>query len=172
MPRRRLAVLAAAALLALAGCGGDDSGDEQEAAAPTETATATAAPVDPELKDTSKKPDVKVPEGDPPTELQITDIVEGDGAEAAQGDTVAVNYVGVAHSTGEEFDSSWGREPFEFQLGTGGVIPGWEQGVAGMKVGGRRQLVIPPDLAYGETGQGSIGPNETLVFVIDLIRIR
>jgi peptidylprolyl isomerase len=172
----RLAALAAAALLALAGCGGDDSGDEQEAAAPTETATATATatpePVDPELEDTSKKPEVTVPTGDPPVDLQITDIVEGDGAEAEQGDTVSVQYVGVSYSTGEEFDSSWEREPFTFQLGSGSVIPGWEQGVVGMKVGGRRQLVIPPDLAYGEQGQPPIAPNETLVFVVDLLRLR
>jgi peptidylprolyl isomerase len=171
---RRAAALIAALALAVTGCGGDDdSSGEQEAAAPTETATATAT-VDPALKDTSKKPEVTVPPGDPPTALQSTDIVVGDGAEAKAGDTVAVQYVGVSQSTGEEFDASWDRgEPFEFQLGTGAVISGWDQGVEGMRVGGRRQLVIPPDLAYGEQGQPpTIAPNETLVFVIDLLRIR
>jgi peptidylprolyl isomerase len=117
------------------------------------------------------KPEVDFPGGEPPTELEITDIWEGDGAEAKAGDTVRVHYVGVAYSTGEEFDASWSRgDPLEFQLGAGRVIAGWDQGVAGMKVGGRRQLVIPPDLAYGDRGAGGlIGPGETLIFVCDLV---
>ena len=96
------------------------------------------------------KPEVDFPGGEPPAELQVTDIWEGDGGTAKAGDTVQVHYVGVAYSTGEEFDASWDRDdPLEFQLGAGRVIAGWDQGVQGMKVGGRRQLIIPPDLAYG-----------------------
>jgi len=124
--------------------------------------------------DTSTKPVVEVPSGDPPTELVSTDIVEGDGATAAAGDQVTVQYVGVDYSTGEQFDASWdGGQPFPFQLGGGQVIPGWDQGVEGMKVGGRRELVIPPDLAYGAQGSPpSIGPDATLVFVIDLLDVQ
>lgn len=123
--------------------------------------------------DTSIKPEVEVPEGAPPGELVVEDIVTGEGAEAKAGDQVTVNYVGVDYETGEQFDASWdsGQE-FPFQLGAGEVIPGWDQGVEGMKVGGRRQLVIPPDLAYGPQGQPpDIAPNATLVFVIDLTAI-
>jgi peptidylprolyl isomerase len=117
------------------------------------------------------KPEIDFPGGEPPTELEITDIWEGDGRVASAGDRVTVHYVGVAHSTGEEFDASWNRgEPLSFQLGAGQVIAGWDQGVQGMKVGGRRQLIIPPDLAYGDRGAGSaIAPGETLIFVCDLI---
>jgi peptidylprolyl isomerase len=124
--------------------------------------------------DTSTKPEVEIPEGPPPEELVIEDIVEGDGAEAKAGDQVTVNYVGVTYETGEQFDASWDRgETFPFRLGGGEVIPGWDQGVEGMKVGGRRQLVIPPNLAYGAQGQPpDIPPNATLVFVIDLTAIQ
>ena len=120
------------------------------------------------------KPEIEFPYGDPPTELDILDISEGTGAEAMRGQTVRVHYVGVAFSTGEEFDASWNRgEPLEFRLGAGRVIPGWDQGLVGMKVGGRRMLTIPPELAYGEQGfPPAIGPNETLVFVVDLLEIR
>lgn len=123
---------------------------------------------------TDTKPTVEVPEGEPPKELEIEDITEGEGAEAQPGDTVSVQYVGVNYSDGSEFDASWDRgEPFEFQLGAGGVIPGWDEGVVGMKEGGRRQLVIPPELGYGRQGQPpDIPPNETLVFVIDLLEVR
>jgi peptidylprolyl isomerase len=123
--------------------------------------------------DTSTKPEVEVPEGPPPEELVIEDIVTGDGAEAEAGDQVTVNYVGVDYGTGEQFDASWDRgEEFPFQLGAGQVIPGWDQGVEGMTVGGRRQLIIPPDLAYGPQGQPpDIGPNATLVFVVDLTAV-
>jgi peptidylprolyl isomerase len=119
------------------------------------------------------KPTVEVPDGPPPEELETSDVTEGGGAEAATGDTVTVEYVGVSYSSGEEFDSSWERpEPFSFQLGAGEVIPGWDQGIVGMKVGGRRQLVIPPDLAYGKQGSPpAIGPDETLVFVVDLVDV-
>jgi peptidylprolyl isomerase len=118
-----------------------------------------------------EKPEVDFPEGEPPTQLEITDIWEGDGAVAKAGDTVEVHYVGVAYSTGEEFDASWSRgEPLEFRLGVGQVIAGWDQGVQGMRVGGRRQLIIPPGLAYGDRGAGrSIAPGETLIFVCDLV---
>ncbi len=121
----------------------------------------------------TEKPEVDFPGGEPPAELQITDIKAGDGAEAKAGDMVQVHYVGVAYSTGEEFDSSYDRgDPLEFQLGVGRVIAGWDQGVQGMRVGGRRQLVIPPHLAYGDRGAGSaIAPGETLIFVCDLVGV-
>ena len=122
----------------------------------------------------SEKPDVDPHLGDVPVDLEITDITVGDGAEATTGKTVTVHYVGVAHSTGEEFDASWNRgEPLRFGLGAGQVISGWDQGVQGMKVGGRRRLVIPPHLAYGDRGAGGvIGPGETLLFVVDLVDVR
>lgn len=122
----------------------------------------------------NEKPEIDFPGGEAPTELEVTDLVTGDGAEATKGSTVSVHYVGVTHSGGEEFDSSWNRgEPLKFPLGVGYVIPGWDQGVQGMKVGGRRQLVIPSHLAYGERGAGGvIGPNEALVFVVDLLDVR
>ena len=120
-----------------------------------------------------KRPDVDPVDGPPPTELVVEDITVGDGASASAGDTVDVHYVGVAHSSGEEFDSSWKRNaPFRFPLGGGRVIAGWDQGVAGMKVGGRRRLVIPPHLAYGDRGAGGvIRPGETLIFVVDLLGV-
>ena len=119
------------------------------------------------------KPEVDFPGGEPPADLQITDIREGNGEVAKAGDTVQVHYVGVAYSTGEEFDSSYDRgDPLEFQLGAGRVIAGWDQGVQGMRVGGRRQLVIPPHLAYGDRGAGNvIAPGETLIFVCDLVAV-
>lgn len=122
----------------------------------------------------SAKPEVDFPDYPPPTELQIVDITEGDGAEAVAGSMVSVHYVGVAHSSGEEFDSSWNRgTPLDFPLGAGRVIKGWDSGVAGMKIGGRRQLVIPAHLAYGDRGAGGvIGPGETLIFVVDLLDVR
>ncbi|MBV9451864.1 MAG: FKBP-type peptidyl-prolyl cis-trans isomerase [Streptosporangiaceae bacterium] len=117
------------------------------------------------------KPEIDFPEGAPPADLEITDIWEGDGPEARAGSAVKVHYVGVAYSTGEEFDASWNRgEPLQFRLGAGQVIAGWDRGVQGMKVGGRRKLVIPPGLAYGDRGAGSsIAPGETLIFVCDLV---
>ena len=119
------------------------------------------------------RPEVDFPCGEPPAELQVTDIWEGDGGIANPGDMVKVHYVGVAFSTGEEFDASWNRgDPLQFELGAGKVIAGWDQGVQGMKVGGRRQLIIPPDLAYGDRGAGyAIAPGETLIFVCDLVSI-
>jgi peptidylprolyl isomerase len=119
------------------------------------------------------KPEITVPDEDPPEELQTEDLKVGDGAEAKEGDTVTVHYVGVAWSTQEEFDSSWDRgEPAQFPLVRGGLIEGWIEGIPGMKEGGRRLLVIPPDLGYGEQGSPpAIGPDETLVFVVDLVSV-
>ena len=122
----------------------------------------------------SEKPHVYVPPGEtPPAELVIEDIEVGTGDEAKAGHSVEVHYAGNAWSTRQQFDASWDRgETFSFRLGAGQVIGGWDQGVAGMKVGGRRRLVIPPSLGYGSRGAGgAIKPNETLVFVVDLIGI-
>lgn len=122
----------------------------------------------------AEKPEIDPPDGPPPTELEVVDLVEGDGDEATAGSTVSVHYVGVAHSTGEEFDASYNRgAPLDFRLGIGQVISGWDQGVQGMRVGGRRRLVIPPHLAYGDRGAGGvIQPGETLIFVCDLVAVR
>ena len=120
------------------------------------------------------RPEIDFPGGEPPTELQVDDEIVGEGAEAGPGSTVVTHYVGVAYSTGEEFDASWNRgEPLSFRLGVGQVIAGWDQGISGMKVGGRRRLTIPPQLAYGDRGAGSaIAPGETLIFVVDLVDVR
>lgn len=165
-PRPSPWLLGACALLALAllatGCGGDDDATTDDTAAdPTPT------------QDLGQKPEVEVPEGDPPTELVVEDLVVGEGDEAAAGSTVEVHYVGVAWTTGEQFDASWDRgRTFSFQLGAGDVIPGWDEGVEGMHEGGRRHLVIPPGMAYGERGvPPDIGPDETLVFVVDLLSV-
>ena len=120
------------------------------------------------------KPEIDFPDGSPPDDLEITDLTVGDGEEATPGRQVRVHYVGVAFSTGEEFDASYNRgAPLDFPLGAGRVIAGWDTGVTGMKVGGRRKLVIPPHLAYGDRGAGGvIGPGETLIFVVDLVDVR
>ena len=119
------------------------------------------------------KPEIDFPGGEPPADLEIKDIWEGDGEVAQAGQTVTVHYVGVAFSTGEEFDASWNRgRPFEFKLGKGQVIPGWDAGVLGMRVGGRRKLTIPSAMAYGARGAGGvIPPHEPLVFVVDLLSV-
>jgi peptidylprolyl isomerase len=151
-------VLALMALISV--LGGDDDGGEEDAAPSTTTTTAP------------DKPDVTIPETPPPTELQTTDLVEGEGAEATSGSAVEVHYVGRAFSTGEEFDSSYDREALTFTIGDPNILEGWHQGIAGMREGGRRQLVIPPALGYGEEGRPpEIGPNDTLVFVIDLLKV-
>lgn len=154
-----------AAVFALSACGGDDD-------VPPASPEATEVEVDLEsVPDPATYLDDA--RGEPPTELVVEDLLVGDGPEATAGDVVAVNYVGVDYASGQEFDSSWGRgTPFEFQLGVGQVIPGWDQGVEGMRVGGRRVLTIPPDLAYGDRGAGElIGPDATLVFVVDLLEV-
>jgi peptidylprolyl isomerase len=160
------ALISLCVLLAVAGCGGssDSSSGSSEASSATATESTTAE---------KTKPKVTVPKGAPPKKLEIKELEKGSGAEAKLGDEVTAQYVGVDYKNGKEFDSSWSRsEPFTFTLNAGQVIPGWVQGVAGMKVGGRRELIIPPELAYGKAGSPpTIGPNETLVFVIDLLEV-
>jgi peptidylprolyl isomerase len=177
---RRSATLALALLVSLGGaaaCGDDD--DDTRSVAGDETADETGdeaeEPAEPsDLTGGKTKPEVTVPET-APTELVVTDIEEGTGAVAENGKTLSMQYVGVSFSTKEQFDASWdspGPRPFQFVLGAGNVIDGWDQGLVGMKVGGRRQLVIPPALGYGESGYPPIiAPNETLVFVVDLIAV-
>jgi peptidylprolyl isomerase len=150
-----LAIVVAAVLIGRGGDGDDDSSSSG-------------------LTDTSVKPVIEVPDEPPPTELVSEDIVTGDGPTAAAGDQISVEYVGVDYETGEQFDASWDSgQPFEFELGGGSVIPGWDEGIEGMKVGGRRMLTIPPDLAYGPQGQPpAIGPDATLVFVVDLLDVK
>jgi peptidylprolyl isomerase len=162
----------------IAACGGDDSSDGERAAT---AEPAPAAPTGPNTdailagigKNTKKKPKIVAPEGDPPTKLVTKDVVKGKGRKAKAGDTLTMQYVGVSWSTGEQFDASWDRgQPFQFQLGAGMVIPGWDQAMVGMRKGGRRLLIIPPDLGYGEAGAGgAIGPDETLIFAVDLEKI-
>jgi peptidylprolyl isomerase len=121
----------------------------------------------------SAKPIIEIPEGSPPPGLTLDDIVEGTGATAIPGATVSVHYVGMSWSTGKEFDASWDRgEHFNFKLGVGQVIEGWDEGVTGMREGGQRRITIPPHLGYGEHGAGSaIAPHETLVFIVDLVSV-
>lgn len=123
---------------------------------------------------TSEKPTVEIPDGAPSYQLEVEDLVVGEGDEAKAGHTVEVHYVGVSWSTKQQFDASWDRgDTFKFGLGKGMVIQGWDQGVEGMKVGGRRRITIPPMLGYGKRGAGGvIGPDETLVFVVDLLGVR
>lgn len=178
LPPLRHAVATAIAVSALivAGCSGDGEEGSESSAAQT-TPPAFETPAVPEeggdLTDTSVKPTVEVPEGEPPTELETEDIVEGEGEAAEAGDTLTMQYVGVSYATGEQFDASWDiGQPFIFELGAGMVIEGWDEGLVGMREGGRRQLVIPPDMAYGAAGSPpAIGPDETLVFVVDLVEI-
>jgi peptidylprolyl isomerase len=176
---RLLALLALLGTLALVACGDDDDDDGGGGSPPPATAEQTETEPSPSeqreaLEDTSVKPEIPRPSGSPPRRLETEDIVRGKGPAAKPGDTVLVHYAGVTFSTGEEFDASWNRgEPFPFPLGGGQVIQGWDRGIVGMKVGGRRMLTIPPELAYGAQGfPPAIGPNETLVFVVDLLEIR
>ena len=120
------------------------------------------------------KPEIDFPQDPVPTELRIVDEIQGAGKEATPGATVSCHYVGVTYSGGEEFDASWNRgEPLDFTVGIGQVIQGWDQGLLGMKVGGRRRLEIPSELAYGSRGAGAaIGPDESLIFVVDLLDVR
>lgn len=162
--------LCAALALAAAACGGGSGGGSSSSS--EATGESTGAPQASE-ESTATRPKVEKPSGPPPKELKEIELVEGEGAEAKAGDEVTVQYVGVNYKTGKEFDASWNRgEPFPFTLGSSSVIPGWEQGVEGMKVGGRRELIIPPELGYGEAGAPpAIPPNETLVFVVDLVEV-
>jgi len=179
--RLALILLACLALFA-AGCGSsDDSSTDGEGTATAEATTKESSAPKEEAKSGGEKsgggektkPNVTVPSGPPPKQLEIKEIEKGTGAEAKRGDEVTVQYVGVGYDSEEEFDSSWSRnEPFPLTLGAGRVIQGWEQGIEGMKAGGRRELVIPPNLAYGPAGSPPlIGPNETLIFVIDLLAV-
>jgi peptidylprolyl isomerase len=179
------AALAALALLA-AGCGGStepSAADKYAAQAEQDAKTqpapqATQAPVAQKVQpgpgeaDINKKPQIPKQTGNPPTKLVAQDVIVGNGAEAKDGDQVSVQYVGVLYKDGKEFDASWKRnQPFDFTIGGGQVIQGWDQGVLGMKVGGRRRLIIPADLAYGAQSQPNIPANSALVFDVDLKKI-
>jgi hypothetical protein len=184
MPRRLwfVATLAVAAV-GLAACSSSPSATSSTSTAATATAptpapttvpTGPIAPVtDPSPAGTyGTKPTVTVPPGSPPTQLQSTDLITGTGPAVKAGDSVTVQYVGVQWSNGQQFDASWNDgagQPVSFSLS--GVIPGWSQGMVGMKVGGRRELVIPPALAYQAAGQGAVLPNATLIFIVDLYKI-
>jgi peptidylprolyl isomerase len=173
--------LALALSAGIAACGEDDEpasgGGAESAATPTPTETASEPGIEAVVqaigKDTSAKPEIPAPQGDPPPELVIRDIVKGKGPKAKAGDEMSMQYVGVSWSTGQQFDASWdrGAEPFTFQLGAGMVIAGWDEGIVGLRKGGRRLLIIPPEMGYGPQGtpDGTIAPNETLVFVVDRI---
>lgn len=183
--RSGLALATAGAALLIAGCGSssssstitvgaENSGDNalikatETSAKKTESTATAKTPTSGAL---SKEPKVTPPSGPAPSKLEIKDLITGTGAEAKAGETVTVNYVGVLYKGGKEFDASWKRnEPFSFALGKGQVIAGWDQGVVGMKVGGRRELIIPSELAYKAKGSPpTIPPNAPLVFVIDLL---
>ena len=189
---RRLALMLALALLlpfALAACGddpgaSDGDGSQDEASEPaSEDAPDDATETDEEIAmvegdagvkvtgEAGVKPEITLPGGEPPTELTYSDLIVGEGPEAPEGASVSMHYVGIAWSNGEQFDASWDRgQTLDYPLSD--LIVGWQRGVPGMKVGGRRLLVIPPDLGYGPQGTGPIGPNETLVFVIDLVGLQ
>jgi peptidylprolyl isomerase len=166
-------VFAALALaVGVAACGGSTA--PGIATAPSEGATQASIPTTPKPPpQLANKPSVQVPSGPAPTKLVTKDLIQGTGQPAAAGKTVTVNYVGVLYKGGKEFDSSWKRnQPFTTALSPGSVIPGWVQGLSGMKVGGRRELIIPPSLAYGAKGSPpTIPPNSTLVFVVDLLSV-
>ena len=182
--RSRLGAVAAALTVAalLAGCGSSSSGGSSitvgnESNNGSVASTATTPPSGngqtPTSGPLSKQPTVTPPKGAAPTSLVTKDLITGTGRAAKSGDNVTVNYVGVLYSNGKEFDASWKRnQPFSFPLGQGQVIPGWDQGVAGMKVGGRRELIIPAKLAYGAQSQPGIPPNSPLVFVVDMLGIQ
>src|SRR5215217_5873904 len=171
---RRLVACLLMLLLALAACGDVDGVDPAAETTHSTTSEEPSPSTQREaLKDTSTKPVIPKPSGSPPRKLVKQDVVKGTGPAAKPGDTLTVNYVGVAFSTGDEFDASWDRgQPFEAPLGAGRVIKGWDKGLVGMRKGGRRMLTIPPELAYGARGYPpTIAPNETLIFVIDALDI-
>jgi peptidylprolyl isomerase len=158
--------------LAIAGCGGGD--DESSSSSESSTPASSPASSSADASEVGKtKPKIVVPSSPPPKALVKNDLVVGTGPEAKGGDEVTVHYVGVGYTSKKEFDASWGGEPFSFALGSGLVIAGWEAGIVGMKVGGRRELVIPGALGYGPEGSPpEIGPNETLIFVVDLLGVK
>jgi len=172
---KMLSVAIASVLLIGCGNNGGESvttNSSTDAPTPIEIVPTPTPAGDVDNSDLTGKPLVTIPPSFPPTELLIEDLVVGSGSPVNAGDFLVMDYVGVSYSTGLQFDASWDRgSPFPFELGAGRVIQGWDQGIVGMAVGGRRSLTIPPDLAYGEngSGSGSIGPNETLVFVVDLL---
>ena len=170
---RLIALCAMLCALAPAACGDGDGSAEGSGPAQIETETSPAAAAN-ALEDTSVRPEIPRPTGSPPRRLEKDDIVRGKGRAARAGDNVRIHYVGVTFSTGEEFDASWDTgKPYRLELGRGDVIAGWDQGIVGMMKGGRRQLIIPPELAYGAAGHPpDIGPLETLVLVVDLLDIR
>ncbi len=175
--RTLLGLAALAAVGLIAGCGGSGSsssigvGTENKSDEALVKAGEVKVATTPTSGPLATEPKVTPPAGTAPTKLEKKDLIVGTGKEAKAGETVTVNYVGVLYKGGKEFDASWKRkEPFQFKLGQGAVIKGWDQGVPGMKVGGRRELVIPAELAYGKTGSPpAIPPNAPLVFVIDLL---
>jgi peptidylprolyl isomerase len=171
MSRRLLALTLTAALAtAAAGCG-SSSDNTSSTSTPADTGTTQAQA--PATAKPRPKPKVQVPKGKPPKKLVVKDLIKGTGPAAKAGDPVTVNYIGVNYADGKPFDNSYDRgQPFPFQLGGGQVISGWDNGLVGMKVGGRRMLIIPPSQGYGAQGQPPvIKPNETLVFVVDLLSI-
>ena len=172
--RIQLASVLAAAAIAVAGCGGG-GGKATNADIPAGPAPSTPPPpqASTNLKDTKTKPAIPKPAGPPPTKLVVKDIVPGKGKAAKKGDQLSMQYVGVTFADGKEFDSSWDSgSPFQFQLGKGSVIKGWDQGLVGIKPGGRRQLTIPAKLGYGAQGQPpSIPPNAALVFIVDALKV-
>ena len=180
------AAAAAALGIGLGGCGGSSKApgvvlapqggatSQQATAAVTTPTTTTATVSTPTSGPLSKEPVFSVPTGAPPATLKEIDLITGTGATAAKGDEVTVNYVGKLYSNGKVFDASWNRHQTfgPFELGVGAVIKGWDQGLIGMKVGGRRELIIPPSLAYGKTGSPpTIPANAALVFVVDLLKV-
>jgi peptidylprolyl isomerase len=177
-PRTMLTALACSTLVLTACSDGasetfDTAAEPAPAASSCPDAPETVDPPANATTDLQTKPVIEVPSTPPPTELQVSDIVVGDGDLACSGMPVSMQYVGVTYADGKQFDASWDRgQPFDFQLGGGQVIGGWDQGIVGMRQGGRRQLVIPPDLGYGERGAGAdIPPGATLVFVVDLVGV-
>jgi peptidylprolyl isomerase len=171
--------LCAALLVSVAGCGGssDSSTGSTESSSSSEaggSSKESGGSSETSASGKKTKPTVTVPTEISPKNFATRELEEGSGAEAKKGDEVTVQYVGVGYDSEKEFDSSWSRnEPFTFTLGAGEVIKGWDQGVEGMKVGGRRELLIPGELAYGPEGSPpDIGPNETLIFVIDLLAVK
>jgi peptidylprolyl isomerase len=172
MSRRLLALTLTAGLaIAAAGCGSSDDNSTSSSAASSDTSSTAAT--QPATAQPRPKPKVTVPSGQPPKKLIVKDLIKGTGPAAKSGDPVTVNYIGVNYANGKPFDNSYDRgQPFPFQLGGGQVITGWDNGLVGMRVGGRRQLIIPPSQGYGPQGQPPvIKPNETLVFVVDLLSI-